>query len=188
MAGNLRRSATIALGDPDDYHFLRAKNWSLGNIPNWRSMSNNTIYADSYDHISRELWENGYEVGADGKAKGEPYGFFNLPLTQKYGRIKDGVMKDNKMYPVGKDSATGTNPCQPAWAPLLTKKGITQLKDAQIGDEIWSSEGWTKIINKWSTGVKPVYCYRTTAGAFFGTDNHRVLSQGEKYEVGEGYS
>lgn len=112
VAGNVRRSAQIALGDPDDYYFLRAKNWSLGNVPNWRAMSNNTIYADSFDHISRELWENGYEMDdKTGHARGEPYGFFNLPLTQRYGRIKDGPMKDSKLYPEPKDNATGTNPC-----------------------------------------------------------------------------
>jgi ribonucleoside-triphosphate reductase (thioredoxin) len=80
VAGNVRRSAEIAVGDPDDYLFLRAKRWDLGNIPNWRAMSNNTIYADSYDHISDVVWK-----GYDGS--GEPYGFFNLPLAQKVGRL-----------------------------------------------------------------------------------------------------
>lgn len=112
VAGNVRRSAQIALGDPDDYYFLRAKNWSLGNVPNWRAMSNNTIYADSFDHISDELWENGYETDAKtGRAKGEPYGFFNLVLSQKYGRLKDGPMKDCKLYPAPKDNCVGLNPC-----------------------------------------------------------------------------
>ena len=50
VAGNVRRSAEIALGDPDDYLYIKAKRWDLGNIPNWRAMSNNTIYCDSYDH------------------------------------------------------------------------------------------------------------------------------------------
>jgi hypothetical protein len=82
VAGNVRRSAEIAVGDPDDYLFLRAKRWDLGNIPNWRSNSNNTIYADSYEHISDTVWK-----GYDGS--GEPYGFFNLPLSEKYGRLGD---------------------------------------------------------------------------------------------------
>lgn len=112
VAGNVRRSAQIALGDPDDYLFLRAKNWSLGNIPNWRAMSNNTIYADDFSHISNEIWSNGYVTDPDtGFAKGEPYGFFNLPLSQKFGRLKDGPMKSSKMYPTNEDNALGTNPC-----------------------------------------------------------------------------
>jgi ribonucleoside-triphosphate reductase len=112
VSGNVRRSAQIALGDPDDYLFLRAKNWSLGNIPNWRSMSNNTIYADDFSHISNEIWSNGYVLDSEtGFAKGEPYGFFNLPLSQKYGRLKDGLMKDSTLYPTDEDNVVGTNPC-----------------------------------------------------------------------------
>jgi ribonucleoside-triphosphate reductase len=112
VSGNVRRSAQIALGDPDDYLFLRAKNWSLGNIPNWRAMSNNTIYADDFSHISNEIWSNGYVLDSEtGLAKGEPYGFFNLPLSQKYGRLKDGLMKDSNLYPSDEDNVVGTNPC-----------------------------------------------------------------------------
>lgn len=94
VAGNVRRSAEIALGDPDDYLYARAKRWDLGSIPNWRSMSNNTIYADSYDQISDAIW-SGYE------GNGEPYGLFNLPLSQKYGRIGEKRQ----------DNCSGTNPC-----------------------------------------------------------------------------
>lgn len=112
VAGNVRRSAEIALGDPDDFLYLRAKNWSLGDVPNWRSMSNNTIYADSYKHISDEVWTNGYVIDpATGNSRGEPYGFFNLPLSQKYGRLKDGPMKGCALYPVKSDDCEGLNPC-----------------------------------------------------------------------------
>ena len=112
VAGNVRRSAEIALGDPDDYLYIKAKNWSSGSIPNWRAMSNNTIYADDFEHISNDVWSNGYELDSKtGFAKGEPYGFFNLPLSQKYGRLADGPMKDSKLYPTDEDSVQGTNPC-----------------------------------------------------------------------------
>lgn len=103
VAGNVRRSAEIAIGDPDDYLFIRAKNWASGKIPNWREKSNNTIEADSFDHISNEIWSLGYEIDPKtGFAKGEPYGFFNRPLAQKYGRLKDAPQKD---------SCEGVNPC-----------------------------------------------------------------------------
>jgi ribonucleotide reductase alpha subunit len=112
VAGNVRRSAEIALGDPDDILYLRAKNWGSGNVPNWRAMSNNTIYADSYDHVLEEIWKNGYEINKDtGYANGEPYGFFNLPLSQKFGRIKDGLISENFMYPTDTDNCEMTNPC-----------------------------------------------------------------------------
>ncbi len=112
VAGNVRRSAEIALGDPDDYLYIRAKNWSLGNVPPWRSMSNNTIYADSFQQISPEIWANGYEIdAATGFAKGEPYGFFNLPLSQRFGRLADGPMKECELYPTDRDNCVATNPC-----------------------------------------------------------------------------
>lgn len=104
VAGNVRRSAEIAIGDPDDYLFLRAKRWDLGGVPNYRAMSNNTIYCDDYDHTSDALWE-GYS------GNGEPYGLFNLPLSEKYGRISDGNMKKTDLYPENKDNVVGTNPC-----------------------------------------------------------------------------
>jgi ribonucleoside-triphosphate reductase len=104
VAGNVRRSAEIAIGDPDDFLFLRAKRWDLGGIPNYRAMSNNTIYCDSYEHTSDALWE-GYN------GNGEPYGLFNLPLSEKYGRKRDGLMKKSDLYPENKDNVVGTNPC-----------------------------------------------------------------------------
>lgn len=104
VAGNVRRSAEIAIGDPDDFLFLRAKRWDLGGIPNYRAMSNNTIYCDSYEHTSDALWE-GYN------GNGEPYGLFNLPLSEKYGRKRDGLMKKSDFYPESKDNVVGTNPC-----------------------------------------------------------------------------
>lgn len=80
VSGSSRRSAQIAIGDPDDVLFLRAKNWGTGNIPAWRSNSNNSIYADSYDEIIPEFWK-----GYDGT--GEPYGLLNRKLARTYGRI-----------------------------------------------------------------------------------------------------
>jgi hypothetical protein len=76
-----------------------------------------------------------------------------------------------------------TNPCQPEFATVLTPNGIRTLGEIEVGDIIWSGKQWTKVINKWWTGVKPVYKYKTSAGSFIGTKNHRVVSGGEKIEV-----
>jgi ribonucleoside-diphosphate reductase alpha chain len=80
ISGSSRRSAQIAIGDPDDVLFLRAKNWGSGNVPAWRSNSNNSIYADSYDEIVPEFWK-----GYDGT--GEPYGLLNRKLARTHGRL-----------------------------------------------------------------------------------------------------
>ena len=94
VSGNVRRSAQIALGDPDDYLYIRAKRWDLGDIPNWRALSNNTIYADDFSHISSDIWE-GY------LGNGEPYGLFNIKLSAKVGRLGE----------LRKDNCQGMNPC-----------------------------------------------------------------------------
>lgn len=80
VSGSSRRSAQIAMGDPDDVLFLRAKNWGSGNIPGWRANSNNSLYADGWEEMPAELWR-----GYDGS--GEPYGLVNRKLARTYGRL-----------------------------------------------------------------------------------------------------
>lgn len=176
VSGNVRRSAQIAIGDADDKLFLGAKRWDLGNIPNWRAMSNNTIEADTIDYFSVDFW-NGY-IG-----KGEAYGLFNKTLCENFGRLIDGPMKNCKIYPKNRDKIDGLNPCQPSFAPIITRDGLKKFEDINAGDEIWSESGWTKILKKWSNGIKKVYKYRTTAGYFIGTENHKILSSSKKIEV-----
>jgi len=95
VSGSSRRSAQIAIGDPDDVLFLRAKNWSSGSVPAWRANSNNSIYADSFDEILPELWK-----GYDGS--GEPYGLVNRKLARTFGRL--GEKKSDP-------TIEGFNPC-----------------------------------------------------------------------------
>jgi ribonucleotide reductase alpha subunit len=95
VSGSSRRSAQISIGDPDDILFLRAKNWGSGNVPGWRSNSNNSIYADSWEEIMPELWK-----GYDGS--GEPYGLLNRRLARSMGRV--GEKKSDP-------SVEGFNPC-----------------------------------------------------------------------------
>lgn len=86
-----------------------------------------------------------------------------------------------------------TNPCIPAYAKLLTPDGVKELKDINIGDKIWSETGWTNIINKWSTGIKEVYKFYTDGFSeilgenpyFIGTENHKIVSNGVKIEIGK---
>lgn len=65
VAGNVRRSAQIAIGDPDDVEFLLAKRFDMGNIPSWRAMSNNSVAVDNIEDLHEYFWD-GYE------GKGEP--------------------------------------------------------------------------------------------------------------------
>ena len=169
VAGNVRRSAQIAIGDYDDLEFLKAKRWDLGSIPNWRAMSNNSVYCEDTSLLPEEFWQT-YE-------QGEPYGLINIELAKKVGRLGETQYPD--------ELAEGFNPCQPDFATVIIKgKGLSTFGELEIGDEIWSKEGWTKVVNKWSTGVKPVYETKTTGGVFVGTLNHRVDTPDGKQEAG----
>jgi ribonucleotide reductase alpha subunit len=90
-------SALICLGDHDDIEYLNAKRWDLGNIPNWRCMSNNSVVCSDISKLPEEFWE-GY------KGNGEPYGLINLELSRKIGRIKDGSKYPDPLV-------EGYNPC-----------------------------------------------------------------------------
>ena len=90
-------SACIAIGDPDDIPYLQAKRWDLGNIPNWRAMSNNSVACEDIAQLPDEFWD-GY------KGLGEPYGLINLELSKRVGRLKDG-----DKYP--DPDVCGYNPC-----------------------------------------------------------------------------
>jgi ribonucleoside-triphosphate reductase len=96
VAGNVRRSAIIALGDHDDIQYLRAKRWDLGNIPNWRAMSNNSVVCNDYSLLPDEFWQ-GY------LGNGEPYGLINLKLSRACGRTGETQYKDK--------GVRGFNPC-----------------------------------------------------------------------------
>lgn len=96
VAGNVRRSAQIAIGDHDDIEYLRAKRWDLGGIPNWRAMSNNSVACNDIGHLPDEFWE-GYN------GNGEPYGLINLDASRRMGRTGDTEYPDPDVM--------GFNPC-----------------------------------------------------------------------------
>lgn len=113
---------------------------------------------------------------------------WNTLMHCAWNTAEPGIMFEDAMHnsPDGSYDnfkMVSTNPCQPSWATVLTPDGIRTFADINIGDTIWSSEGWTKVINKWSTGIKPVYKYRTSGGVFYGTENHKVVSKGVKIEA-----
>ena len=87
VAGNVRRSAQIAIGDSDDVEYLLAKRWDMGNIPSWRAMSNNSVVCNDIKDLHEYFWD-GYE------GKGEPYGLINLKLSRKMGRLGETQYPD----------------------------------------------------------------------------------------------
>jgi hypothetical protein len=96
VAGNVRRSAQIAIGDMDDFQYIRSKRWDLGNIPNWRANSNNSVVCNDFSLLPEEIWK-GY------LGNGEPFGLINLKLARKEGRTGEREYADREVI--------GFNPC-----------------------------------------------------------------------------
>jgi len=103
VSGNVRRSATLALGAPEDEDFINLKNAEVfpernsfdPENPGWAWMSNNSIAATvgmDYSKYTDLIVDNG-----------EP-GFIWLDVARNYGRLKDPA--DGKDYRV-----MGFNPC-----------------------------------------------------------------------------
>jgi len=97
VSGNVRRSAEIMFGYPDDETFLDLKNPKTNKkrLQDWRWASNNSIFAEigmDYGHVAERT-----------AANGEP-GYFWLETARQYGRLADP--------PDGKDILIeGCNPC-----------------------------------------------------------------------------
>ena len=96
VAGNVRRSAEIAIGDADDFQYLRSKRWDLGAIPNWRGNSNNSVVCNDFSVLPDEIWK-GY------MGNGEPFGLINLKLARAIGRTGERQYPDKEVI--------GFNPC-----------------------------------------------------------------------------
>jgi adenosylcobalamin-dependent ribonucleoside-triphosphate reductase len=106
VAGNVRRSAEIAIGDADDMQYLASKRWDLGNIPNYRAMSNNSVVCNDIELLPEQFWE-GYN------GNGEPFGLINLNLARKVGRLNETQYPD--------PNVAGFNPCaEQSLAPYET--------------------------------------------------------------------
>lgn len=97
ISGNVRRSAEIALGFPEDQDFINLKNYEINpERAEWGWVSNNSVIMEpeagvrQYDDIAHRIYDNG-----------EP-GVYWLENAQKYGRMNGKAMFDN---------AIGANPC-----------------------------------------------------------------------------
>lgn len=168
VAGGVRRSAEVLIGDPDDREFWDLKNYErFPEREEWGWVSNNSVRLSETRHFQLIP-----EIAPRIRRNGEP-GIYNLISTRRFGRF-------GREMP---DDADLANPCQPAWATLLTPLGITTMGQVGVGDTIWSGKRWTKITRKVSTGIKPVYGYKTRAGTFYGTENHHVVQNGVRVEA-----
>lgn len=171
VSGGVRRSAMLCLFDYDDNLMRTCKSPEniTGNEQRW--LCNNSVVIE--EKLSRNESDNLVE-SMIATNMGEPGFFMRYALSNTKPKRR-------------KDADWITNACQPGFATLKTKQGIVTFDDVNIGDEIWSSEGWTKVINKWSTGIKEVFAYGFYGATFIGTEDHKVVTRDGKIEIDKCY-
>jgi hypothetical protein len=159
VAGNVRRSSEIALGDPADWDYMQMKDKTLFSeqLKSHRWASNNSIFATvgmDYHSVAKQIADNG-----------EP-GCLWLDNVQNYGRMLDGRQE-------GIDKrALGTNPCLAGNMRLLTADGyktiseLWELGGYQEYGESTSIEKYGQLMIVNDNGVVPATnVYRTSEAA-----------------------
>jgi hypothetical protein len=201
LSGGVRRSATCVVFDKDDTDMMNAKiamkvkkNGAFEKNEKWEGYVYHkgkkvdvSLDDDEYDLLKKEqkvFWTHlEPQRGRSNNSVLLLRGQFTLDdISEVIKRTREG---GDPGFVFADHPWTLFNPCQPEFATLLTESGIKTMGEISEGDKIWSQEGWTTVMKKWSTGVKPVFSYQTTAGMFIGTENHKVLCRGQKVEVME---
>ena len=141
VAGNVRRSAQIAIGDMDDLQYLEAKSWENQAKYKWRRMSNNSVVCNDFAHIPEQFWK-----GYDGT--GEPYGLINLRLSRQIGRLGEYEYPDL--------GVVAYNPCaeQPLHAYETCCLAEIYLHNIKSKEELWKVTQYLYRINKHSLTLK----------------------------------
>lgn len=113
VAGNVRRTALILIGDQNDKEYIESKNYSLPQnleASQWRWASNNSV--DIGVNTDRETLRN---LSVNIYYNGEP-GYVNVELSRNFGRIIDGFQKDidgevEIFNPCGEITLPNASPC-----------------------------------------------------------------------------
>jgi ribonucleotide reductase alpha subunit len=165
VAGNVRRTAEIALGNPDSEEFLNLKNYEVNPermMYGWTS--NNSIKANIGMDYSR--------VAELTRMNGEP-GYFWLDNVRDYSRMNG--TKDHKDH-----RAQGTNPCITGDSLVMTTTGLYPVREL-IGKQftaVVDGKEYDSTENGfWSTGVKKVYKLQLANGLYIkATGNHEFYT------------
>lgn len=157
VAGNVRRSAIIILGDPWDKEYLKAKRWDLGPIPTERAMANLSVVCDDIEDLHPSFWKT--------YSKGEPFGLINRKNIQKFGRM--GERK--------RDKAIGVNPCAEATLENGEPCNLFELFLANFKNREEAIEAARLAVR---------YALRVTTAKYHHELNQKVISKNRRIGIG----
>lgn len=174
VAGNVRRTALILLGDKDDQEFIQSKNYQLNEnkeASQWRWASNNSVVVSpqtdqkTFQDIAAHIYYNG-----------EP-GAVNLELSKHYGRIVDGFQKDidgevEGFNPCGEITLPNGSPCNLFEVNLA---GIERLIQKGIEDSGLYEEAFYLAAR---------YAYRVTFREYDWELTRRIVQKHRRIGVG----
>lgn len=129
VSGNVRRSALIAIGDPDDSEFLNLKRFDRLKDNNQRAFCNNSVNVSSYDQLGDEYWST-----YDGSS--EAYGWVNTQKSAEEDRQRG--RGSDRSWPIG------FNPCgeQP-----LANREVCCLGEVNLSKCVDSREDFYDSLN-----------------------------------------
>lgn len=172
IAGNVRRSAEILLGDIDDHdEFLVLKHPALNeHRGEWSWASNNSVIAKTgefYGHVADLIMSNG-----------EP-GIFWEDNVSKYGRMGE-LKPDNAIgvNPCGEQPLANREMCVSGDTRIQTETGVYNIKDIiDTKVKVWNGEHWSEV-EPFYTGNNQLYRVMFSDGSYLdATPGHRWLAK-----------
>jgi Txe/YoeB family toxin of Txe-Axe toxin-antitoxin module len=144
IAGNVRRSAALILGDPNDQEFITLKH-DQKKLMSHRYGSNNSVSCTigmDYEALAKETIK-----------QGEP-GFQWLENARKYGRVGEKISERNigGTNPCGEiflegGSGGGGEMCVRGSTPLQLRNTVAPISNLINKEvEIWNGQEWAKVI------------------------------------------
>lgn len=173
VAGNVRRTALIIIGDQEDQEFIESKNYSLDKnrlASQWRWASNNSV--DVGPDTDRTAL-NGMAVNIF--YNGEP-GYINKFLAQNYGRIIDGF-KQNIDGKVAVFNPCGEVPLEPEENCNLFEVNLPRIE--QLIKEGKADESLYEIAFEMATR----YTYRITFRYYEWESTREVVARNRRLGV-----
>lgn len=152
VAGNVRRTALILIGDNDETEFIQSKNYELPEnqiASQWRWASNNSVDID--ENTNKEDF---IEIAKNIYYNGEP-GVVNINLARHYGRIIDGYQENID------EEVEGFNPCGEITLPNGSPCNLFEINLPKI-HELIESGVETDFLYEEAAYLAARYTYRIT--------------------------